>query len=61
MIRVHTDELDYSDIPDQDYDWVYSTYGNAKEVKPSDAPNSSEFIVARATIKQIIELRLTLM
>ena len=37
-IRVRTDEPDYSDLPDQDYDWTYSVYGNVTEQIPSDIP-----------------------
>ena len=37
-IRVRTEEPDYSDIPDPDYDWSYSIYGDVKEACPSDAP-----------------------
>ena len=38
VIRVRTEEPDYSDIPTPIYDWVYSTYGEVKELKPEDAP-----------------------
>ena len=37
-IRVRTEEPDYSDIPDPDYDWSHSIYGDVREVKPDDAP-----------------------
>ena len=37
-IRIRVDEPDYSDIPDFEYDWSRSIYGNVKEYKPSDAP-----------------------
>jgi hypothetical protein len=36
--RVRTEEPDYSDIPDHQYDWMYTVYGNTKEVTPKDAP-----------------------
>ena len=38
VIRVRTEEPDYSDLPEQDYDWTRSVYGNVKEQVPSDAP-----------------------
>ena len=38
-IRVRTEEPDYSDIPDPDYDWSRSIYGDVKELKPEDAPD----------------------
>jgi Reverse transcriptase (RNA-dependent DNA polymerase) len=37
-IRIRTEEPDYSDIPDFQYDWSKSVYGELHEVKPSDAP-----------------------
>ena len=37
-IRVLTDEPDYLSLPDVDYDWKYSVYGNVEEIIPSDAP-----------------------
>ena len=33
-----TDEPDYSDIPDFQYDWSKSVYGELQEIKPTDAP-----------------------
>jgi hypothetical protein len=37
-IRIRTDEPDYSDIPDQDFDWAYTVYGNVEEIVPEDIP-----------------------
>ena len=37
-IRIRTAEPDYSDIPDFEYDWAQTVYGNLKELKPQDAP-----------------------
>jgi hypothetical protein len=37
-IRVRIKEPDYSDIPDLDYDWSKTVYGELKEMKPEDAP-----------------------
>jgi len=37
IIRVRTDEPDYSDVPDFDYDWT-DIYGDTEELKPTDAP-----------------------
>ena len=37
-IRIRTDEPDYSDIVDPQYDWVKSIYGEVKEIIPHDAP-----------------------
>ena len=38
FIRIRTEEPDYSDIPEQHYDWARSVYGNVEEVIPSDIP-----------------------
>lgn len=37
-IRVRTGEPDLSDLPDQDFDWTYSVYGETKEQIPDDIP-----------------------
>jgi hypothetical protein len=37
-IRIRTDEPDYSDIPDFEYDWAQTVYGVVTELKPDDAP-----------------------
>ena len=38
MIRIRTEEPDYSDLPDMEYDWTRSVYGEVSEVMPTDAP-----------------------
>ncbi len=37
-IRFRTEEPDYSNLPDQDYDWMYSVYGDMEEQIPHDRP-----------------------
>jgi hypothetical protein len=37
-IRVRTEEPDFSDVPNPEYDWTYTVYGNVKELLPKDAP-----------------------
>ena len=37
-IRVRTDLPDYSNLPDQQFDWAYSVYGDVHEAIPEDAP-----------------------
>ena len=37
-IRYRTGEPDYSKLPDQDFDWTRTVYGNVKELLPTDAP-----------------------
>jgi hypothetical protein len=37
-IRVRTEEPDYSDVPNHQYDWMYTVYSATKEVLPKDAP-----------------------
>ena len=38
VIRVRTGEPDYSGLPEHDYDWTYTPYGNVKEQVPYDMP-----------------------
>ena len=38
-IRFRTDPSDYSFLPDQDFDWTYSVYGNDQEILPDDMPD----------------------
>ena len=38
VLRVRTNEPDYSNIPEQHYDWEYTCYSGAKEEVPHDAP-----------------------
>jgi hypothetical protein len=37
-IRVLTNELDYSDYQDPEYNWSLSVYGDVKEIIPTDIP-----------------------
>jgi hypothetical protein len=37
-IRFRTDEPDYSAIPDPEYEWEFSVYGDVEEDVPQDAP-----------------------
>ena len=37
-IRFRTDQPDYSFLPDQDFDWTYSVYGDIQEIIPDDMP-----------------------
>jgi hypothetical protein len=36
-IRVRTEEPDYSDLPENTYDWTYTVYGKVEELLPVDA------------------------
>ena len=38
VIRFRVDEPDYSDVPDNEYDWATSVYGNVQEDIPQDIP-----------------------
>jgi hypothetical protein len=38
VIRVRTSEPDYSALPEQEFDWTYTEYGNVKELLPYDMP-----------------------
>ena len=37
-IRFRTEQPDYSFLPNQDFDWTYSVYGDVHEVLPDDMP-----------------------
>ena len=37
-IRFRTDQPEYSFLPDQDFDWTYSVYGDVHEILPDDMP-----------------------
>jgi hypothetical protein len=37
-IRVRTEEPDFSDVPDPEYDSTYTMYGKVKELLPKDVP-----------------------
>ena len=37
-IRFRTDQPDYSFLPNQDFGWTYSVYGNVQEIPPDDMP-----------------------
>jgi hypothetical protein len=39
-IRIRTEEPDFSDISDPEYDWTYTVYGKVKELLPKYAPDS---------------------
>ena len=38
IIRIRTEEPDYSDIPEKLFDWEYTCYKGAQEILPKDAP-----------------------
>jgi hypothetical protein len=38
LIRIRTEEPDYSDLPDNVHYWTYSVYGEVKELLPVGAP-----------------------
>ena len=38
VIRIRTDEPDFSGLPTVEYDWEKTVYGNCKEVIPNDVP-----------------------
>jgi hypothetical protein len=37
-LRIRVNEPDFSDIPDPQYDWAYSVYGDGEEMIPNDIP-----------------------
>jgi len=38
VICICVSEPDYSDLPDQDFDWMHMVYGELSEILPPDAP-----------------------
>ena len=38
VIRIRTEEMNFSDMPCKEFDWKYSDYGDPKEEIPSDMP-----------------------
>ena len=49
-IRFRTDQPDNSFLPDQDFDWTYSVYGNVQEILPDDMPEPLGKAVTTTTI-----------
>ena len=48
-IRFRTEQPDYSFLPDQDFDWTYSVYGDVHEILPDDMPDPLGEAVTTAT------------
>jgi hypothetical protein len=44
VIRVRTEEPDYSGVPEQEYDWACSVYGNIQEILPMHAPEPRKYV-----------------
>ena len=40
-IRVRVEEPDFSELPDQNFDWTHSVYGHVEELVPNDIPNAT--------------------
>ena len=50
-IRFRTDQPDYSFLPDQDFDWTYSVYGNVQEILSGDMPDPlGEAVITSTTM-----------
>ena len=50
-IRFRTDQPDYCFLPDQDFDWTYSVYGNVHEIHPDDMPDPlGEAVITTTTM-----------
>ena len=50
-IRIRINEPDFNDLPDQDFDWCYSVYGDVQELLPRDAPKPLGKAVTTITYK----------
>ena len=51
FIRIRTEEPDYSDLPNKEYDWSRSVYGNVRERRATDAPEPKGKPVTTTTYK----------
>ena len=50
-IRFRTEQPDYSFLPDQDFDWTYSVYGDVHEILPDDMPEPlGEAVITTTTM-----------
>ena len=50
-IGFRTDQPDYSFLHDQDFDWIYSIYGNVQEILPDDMPDPlGEAVITTTTM-----------
>ena len=50
-IRFRTDQPHSSFLPDQDFDWTYSVYGNVQEILPDDMPEPlGEAVITTTTM-----------
>ena len=50
-IMFRTEQPDYSFLPDQDFDWTYSVYGNVQEILPDDMPDPlGEAVITTTTM-----------
>ena len=50
-VRFRTDQPDYSFLPEQDFDWSYSVYGDVHEILPDDMPEPlGEAVVTTTTM-----------
>jgi hypothetical protein len=52
-IRIRVNEPDLNDLPDQDFDWYYSVYGEVQELLPRDAPKPLGKPVTTITYKDV--------
>ena len=48
-IRFRTDQPDYSFLPDQDFDWTYSVYGDVHEMLPDNMPEPLDKAIVTTT------------
>ena len=50
-VRLRTDQPDYSFVPEQDFDWTYTVYGDVQEIFPDDMPEPiGEAVVTTTTM-----------
>ena len=49
VVRFRADQPDYSFLPEQDFDWTYTVYGDGHEILPDDMPEPLGDAVATTT------------
>ena len=50
-IRFRPEQADYSFLPDQDFDWTYSLYGDVQDIFPDDMPETlGEAVITTTTM-----------
>ena len=52
-VRFRTDQPDYSFLPEQDFDWTYSVYGDVHVILPDEMPEPLDKAVVMTTTMDV--------